>query len=577
MGDRVRRRAFLQSSAAAAASLAFPPRVLARRASDWTALRRKIGDRLIDIRSPLLECARNHGADAGALFKALKNPYYLSDEPSLTQSLGWVDAWTSEPSLKGVAAKSAADIAAAIDFCRASGIPPVVKGGGHSYFGNSNRAGSLLIWTHRMRQIALRDAFRPTGAPASVPAVPAVTMGAGCLWGEIYRKVSVENGRYAQGGGCLTVGVGGFVAGGGFGSLSKQFGTGAAHLLEAEVVTADGRIRTVNAWRDPDLFFALRGGGGGTFGIVTRLTLRTHPLPSFIGAFIFNVTAADDASWRELVAQMIDFYATRLFNPSWGEQMAFRPGRKLQITMVAQGLSQQAIEQTWAPFVSWVKARPKSFAIEQGPLVLLVPGASFWDPAVLKKIPGIVLQDNRAGASPDNVFWQSNLEETAQILYAYQSAWLPATLLAAPRRAALVDALVRASAIWGFSLHTNKGLGGGSPEAVAATRETAMNPEVLDAFALLICASNDEPAYPGIPGHEPDVAAGRGYAARVTAAMREIYRIAPNAGAYMSESDYFQRDWKRAYWGEHYPRLARTKRRYDPHWLFRGRNCVEPV
>jgi FAD/FMN-containing dehydrogenase len=572
----MRRRTFLQSSAAAAAALALVPRsAFARSTPNWAALRGKVGDRLIDIRSPLVECARNDGVGADALFKALKNPYYLSDEPSLTQSLGWVDAWTSEPSLKGVAAESAADVAAAIDFCRTSGVPPVVKGGGHSYFGNSNRAGSLLIWTHRMRQMELHDAFRPAGAPASHPGIPAVTVGAGCLWGEIYRKVSVENGLYVQGGGCLTVGVGGFVQGGGFGSLSKQFGTGAAHLLEAEVVTADGRIRTVNAWHDPDLFFALRGGGGGTFGVVTQLTLKTHPLPSYIGAIIFNVTAAEDASWRELVAQMIDFYATRLFNPTWGEQIAFRPGRKLQITMVAQGLSKETIEHTWAPFIAWVKEHPKSFTIEQGPIALALPGRAFWDPAVLSKVPGIVLHDDRPGAPAENVFWQSNLEETAEILYAYQSAWLPSALLAPARRAALVDALVRASAIWGFALHTNKGLGGGSPEAIAATRETAMNPEVLDAFALLICASNDEPAYPGIPGHEPDVADGRRYAARVTAAMREIYTVAPNAGAYMSESDYFQRDWKRAYWGEHYPALARAKRKYDPQWIFRGRNCVE--
>jgi FAD/FMN-containing dehydrogenase len=103
-----------------------------------------------------------------------------------------------------------------------------------------------------------------------------------------------------------------------------------------------------------------------------------------------------------------------------------------------------------------------------------------------------------------------------------------------------------------------------------------MNPEVLDAFALLICAAEEQPAYPGIPGHEPNVAEGRAQAARVRAAMREIYKVAPNAGAYVSESDYFQRDWKRAYWGPHYPALARTKRKYDPQWIFRGRNCVEP-
>jgi FAD/FMN-containing dehydrogenase len=452
-----------------------------------------------------------------------------------------------------------------------------VKGGGHSYFGNSNRAGSLLIWTHRLRQIELHDAFVPAGAPVGHSAVSAVTVGAGCLWGEIYRKVSVEGGRYAQGGGCLTVGVGGFVQGGGFGSLSKQFGTGAASLLEAEVVTADGRIRTVSRWSEPELFFALRGGGGGTFGVVTRLTLRTRALPPTIGAMIFEVSAADEASWRELVARMMDFYAAALFNPNWGEQIAFHPGRRMSITMVCHSLSQAEIERIWAPFIDWLKSRPQSFRITMGPLALAVPGRGFWDPEVLSKMPGIVLHDSRPGAPANNVFWASNLGEAAQVLHAYESAWLPQRLLAPAQRSSLVDALIRSSAIWTVSLHTNKGLAGGSAEAIASARETAMNPEVLDAFALLICAAEEGPAYPGIPGHEPRVAEGRAQAARVGSAMREIYKIAPNAGAYMSESNYFQRDWKRAYWGEHYPRLVRAKRKYDPQGLFRGRNCVEPT
>jgi FAD/FMN-containing dehydrogenase len=58
--------------------------------------------------------------------------------------------------------------------------------------------------------------------------------------------------------------------------------------------------------------------------------------------------------------------------------------------------------------------------------------------------------------------------------------------------------------------------------------------------------------------------------------MAEIYKLVPGAGAYMSECDYFLRDWKRAHWGSNYPRLARAKRRYDPHWLFKGHHCVEP-
>src|SRR5581483_7481158 len=142
-----------------------------------------------------------------------------------------------------------------------------VKGGGHSYLGGSNAPDSLLVFTRPMNGIELHDAFVPTGTHAEP--VHAVSVGAGCIWLHVYDAVTTHGGRYVQGGGCTTVGVAGLVQGGGFGSFSKKFGLAAASLLEAEVVTADGVRRIANACRHPDLFWALKGGGGGTFGIVT--------------------------------------------------------------------------------------------------------------------------------------------------------------------------------------------------------------------------------------------------------------------------------------------------------------------
>ena len=95
----------------------------------------------------------------------------------------------------------------------------------------------------------------------------------------VYNAVTTEAGRYVQGGGCATVGVAGLVLGGGFGSFSKRYGMAGAALLEAEIVTADGAVRIANACTNPDLFWALKGGGNGSFGVVTRLTLRTRELP----------------------------------------------------------------------------------------------------------------------------------------------------------------------------------------------------------------------------------------------------------------------------------------------------------
>jgi FAD/FMN-containing dehydrogenase len=574
----MKRRTFVAGLLGSAA-FAFGPRPLfaaVPKDSAWDELRRRVGPRLIPINSPLVASARTGGAGSDTLFKALKNPYYLGDEPSLTQSLGWTGAWTSQPSLMAVAAESASDVAAAVEVARKHKLRLVVKGGGHSYVGNSNAADSLLVWTRRMDSVELHDGFVPKGAPSGTEGEAAASVGAGAIWGRVYDAVAVKGGRYIQGGGCLTVGVAGFAQGGGFGSLSKQFGTGAGNLLEAEIVTADGRIRVVNAYRDPDLFFALRGGGGGTFGIVTRLTFRTHPLPSTIGAVAFSLEATSDTAWRALVERIIAFYAAALFKPNWGETIRFSPRRKLDILMVCHSLDQGQIEAVWRPLTDWLKARPGDYKFTSTPpfFALAVPARKFWDPEFLRSIPGLVLQDSRPGAPEGNIFWASNLGEAAQVLHAYQSAWLPKELLRPERQALLVDALIAASREWSVALHTNKGLAGGSDYALRSAAETAMSPDVLDAFALLICAADGPPAWPGIPGHEPGVEEGRKEAASVARAMGPIRALVPNAGAYVSEADYFQRDWKRAYWGRHYARLEQIKGKYDPGNLFHGHQTV---
>ena len=449
--------AFLSSTVACLVVAPALGRGAAQRGPDfWQALAQKIGDRLKPVEWPLDDCIREpQGAGCKMFFDAVPNPYFLGDHPGLTQTFGWTGAWFTQPSDMVVEALSAADVAEAMKFARMQKVRLAVKGGGHSYKGGSNSSGSLLIWTRRMNAIVVHDAFVPSNS--SAPAVPAVSVGAGAIWGDVYRAVAVERGRYVQGGGCLTVSVAGLVHSGGFGSFSKCYGLAAASLLEAEVVTADGTIRIVNADRDPDLFFALKGGGGGTFGIATRLTLKTYDLPATFGAVFLDIRASTAQSFRMLVARMIDFYADALFNPYWGEQIRLRPDNTLSISMVFQGLTKGDAEQVWASFLEWVGSRPEDYRLASDATILAVPAQSFWDADFLQTLPGVVLSDSQPGARKDRIFWASNREEAGQVIHAYRSTWLPANLLEPQARARLVDGLVAASRNWSISLTPTKG------------------------------------------------------------------------------------------------------------------------
>jgi FAD/FMN-containing dehydrogenase len=95
-----------------------------------------------------------------------------------------------------------------------------------------------------------------------------------------------------------------------------------------------------------------------------------------------------------------------------------------------------------------------------------------------------------------------------------------------------------------------------------------MNPAVLDAFALIISAAEGPPAYPGIPGHEPDPSAARRHAEAIDRAMAEMRTLLPKVGSYVAESNFFEPGWQESFWGSNYARLLDVKDKYDPDGLF---------
>jgi FAD/FMN-containing dehydrogenase len=160
--------------------------------------------------------------------------------------------------------RDVADVMKCVTFAEANGIEIAVRGGGHN-------AGGLGVWDDAL--VIDLSLMRGTTVDA---AAHTVTVGGGCTWSDV-DHATVEVGMATPSGFLSSTGVGGLTLGGGIGYLSRRFGLTVDNLLSADVVLADGTLVTADESTHPDLFWALRG-GGGNFGVVTSFTFRCHDI-----------------------------------------------------------------------------------------------------------------------------------------------------------------------------------------------------------------------------------------------------------------------------------------------------------
>ncbi len=167
----------------------------------------------------------------------------------------------------------ATDVRTAVKWGVSNGVPLRARSGGHSYAGYSTLSGGMVLDLRNIRGISIN---RSAGT---------VTIGAGSQLIDVYAALAAR-GATIPAGSCPSVGIAGHAIGGGMGLAGRQFGLTADNLVSAQIVTADGRVRTASSRSNPDLYWALRGGGGGNFGVVTSLTFRIHKVPATVAGFI---------------------------------------------------------------------------------------------------------------------------------------------------------------------------------------------------------------------------------------------------------------------------------------------------
>jgi FAD/FMN-containing dehydrogenase len=237
-----------------------------------------------------------------------------------------------------VRCRTAADVAAAVRFARRGGFEICVRGGGHNVAGLAVADDAIMI-----------DLAEMKGAHVDADARTLRAEG-GLTWAEL-NDATAQHGLAVTGGAVSTTGIAGLTLGGGLGWLMPKFGLAADNLLAVELVTADGEIAEVTADSDPDLFWALRG-GGGNFGIATAFTYRLHPLGMVTGGLIAHPIDAAPAMlrfYRDAIADApdeLEMFAALVHAPDGS-------GTKLAALIVCHTGTPEQAEADLAPFKAW--------------------------------------------------------------------------------------------------------------------------------------------------------------------------------------------------------------------------------
>ena len=610
-------RAALLFALHAAHSLAAPqcrclPSAPCWSAVPWAALNASVAGRLVPSLDPLAPCRANSASSAcQALLNASDDEFWLSSQPNGYLHTGLFNVWnlTTQLSSYSVLAETEEDVSAAVAFAARYNLRLVVKSTGHDWYARSASPGSLLLWTHRLSSIAFTDAFACAGCGA--PPVPAVTVGAGVQFRELYSAAQAA-GRLVIGGTCDSVSVGGCWLGGCYGSFSRAFGSGAANLLELRMVLANGTAVTVNAAQLPDLFWGMRGGGLGLAGVVVSYTARTHPAPTHVTDGAATFSAANAADFADLAQGFLLHADARLQTPSWGSG-GFSAGQwSFSISTHGYNMLPGDWQAACADMLAWVAADPqRRFTASVSSRLW---NASTWVPG--QAVPWMEVHPDR---------------EISTALLASFTRYLPLSLRDTPAGLAhlartLTDAVAAQPPAAGptgsqgtFYFMYDKTQSGLGAEQLAQFKETSLNPVLLDASALLLVMYN-VPSLPTVPegagllrGLWPRLsqylvrspedalwapcsagAQGNGTAAaacfagihqqRVPLLQAQLevlraglYAALPNtiSGSYIAETDYDEHDWQGSQWGAAtYARLLEVKARYDPEGLFVCHHCV---
>ncbi|MCJ1430458.1 hypothetical protein MMC29_008376 [Sticta canariensis] len=412
------------------------------------------------------------------------------------------------------------DISKGIAFASKYNIRLVIRNTGHDYLGKSTGAGSLAIWTHHLKSIQFLDYNGPhyTGK--------AIKMGAGVQGFEAYSAADKIN-FTVVGGECPTVGLaGGYTQGGGHSALASKYGLAADQTLEWEVIDSCGRFLRASRTENSDLYWALSGGGGGTYGVVWSLTSKVH---KDIPVSSANLTFTNEGISAEIYYAAVSAYHETLPSLVDAGAMSISSFNGTSFTIwpiTAPGISKEQLAQLLRPYLAKLRDLGIKYTFS------LLQFSGYLPQFTAMQIPIRVGTDQYGGRFiPRSLVEKNNSDLTA----AFRSI------------------INKGGAITIVGLSVSKSVAGDVYNAVLpAWRDVLLDVVITTPWSFTAPLS-------------AMVAQQR--------RMTEVYlpilaALTPGGGTYLNEGDFLEPDWQNVFYGSNYKRLRDIKRKYDPEDVF---------
>ncbi len=429
---------------------------------------------------------------------------------------------------------SPADVQKCLAFAQRFTLPLAARSGGHSYAGYSTTTGLVLDVT-RMSGVTV-----DTGSTTT-------TVGAGTRLIDVYATLA-QHGLTLPAGSCPTVGIAGLTLGGGVGVLGRKFGLTCDNLLAAQMVVADGRVLTCDASHNPYLFWALRGGGGGNFGVVTSFTFRAHPV-STLSLFTLNWPWSSAAA----VVDAWQGWAPVMPDELWSNCLLLATNDKhsspiVRVNGVYVG-TVAALNPLLQRLTSRISAAPISRFVGPNNLLdtMLIEADCFGETVAQCHLPS------------QNAHGQLQRDTSAA-----KSDYFTRAL---PRQG--IDALVSAITRRQASTFGGAGIGldayGGAINRVAADATAFVHRNALFSAQYSVNWNASDRA--------SIVIANRSWLTETWQSMRSY----ASGAAYQNYIDPDLADWQQAYYGTNLPRLEHIKAVYDPSNFFHFAQSIPPA